>query len=144
MNNTPATAEKPSYAAMVTARFADGESKAGKTLKNVVNLFWHGGKDSRGMPVLSGDKVMAVINKTGAKLSIHATDKEGKPVLDEAGKMAKPLFQVGLDRFTKGMKSGLAAAGLEVGQGTITGQEAGKLAKSFNAVLEAKVSGPSM
>lgn len=136
VTDTPsAPAEKPAPT-YLTARFADGLSKEEKPYKNVMNLFFNGGKDSRGLPVFSNgdEKVMGLVNKTAGKLDLFHTDESGA-ALKDGDSLSKPFLSVGLDRF---IKVGADAKALEVGQGAVTGPAAAELVEAFKEVVAAK------
>lgn len=123
----------PTY---LTARFSDGQTKAGEPRKNVINLFYNGGNDTRGLPVFSNgeDKVLGLVNKTGAKLDLFHTDEHGDVIMD-GETQSRPFLSVGLNRFTV---DGTDAKALDVGQGAVTGPAAAALKESFKAIIAAK------
>lgn len=128
------TAKRRTY---VTARFNDGTvEKSGKNYKRVMNLFYQGGKDKAGNPVLSNaeEKVLALVDKKNGVLSLFRTDDKGAQISD-GDKPAKAFLTIGLDRFTDLTTNPRT---LEVGQGAVTGPASAELVDAFKAVLGAK------
>lgn len=122
----------------ITARFKDQETPGGKIRKLVTNLFYHGGLDTRKLPIFSNsdEKLVGFIDATNARLQIFRVDKEGHIRMADNGKPEKAVLSINLERFVTGHANGAEASKLDVGGGTITGPAAKEIAGMMSRSIE--------